>query len=202
MLKIQSNSRQVPSVKQYTADKKYHDLLYGVLQEMSYIDGDMSRYVDKQNINYSSLGERIGVTRQTASSKFKNLVSIGLITYIEKDKRYRLNFLDAKVCSLVPFETLRAINNSLSENAISIYVYLLKRYIANNEQKYVVTMQQMKNFIGVSDSTTSNNYIINDILNILKLIGLIDVELKMENDKWHIVVKKVGNTLPDSIMKC
>ena len=76
-MKIQSNSRQVPSVEKYTADKKYCDLLYGILQELSYsekINDVTIRYVDKSAFTYVSLGERLGIDRRTVSPKFKNLI--------------------------------------------------------------------------------------------------------------------------------
>ena len=77
MLKINSNSRQIPDVEKYTADKKYCDLLYGVLQEISYYEkiGDIGvRYVDKSSFSFESLGDRIGLKRATTSTKFKNLI--------------------------------------------------------------------------------------------------------------------------------
>lgn len=195
MLKIQNNSRQIPSIEKYTADKKYNDLLYGVLQEMSYLE-DKNRYVNKKDINFTNLSGRINLTRQTTSSKFKNLIALGLIEYIEKEQRYKLNYLDKTLCSLVPYDTLRAINNTLSQNAISIFVYLLKRYIANGEKEYIVTMGQMKKFIGIAVSTSSNNCIITDILNILSLIGLVEYNVVMtDKDKSNIVIKRVNNVI-------
>lgn len=195
MLKIQSNSRQIPSIEKYTADKKYNDLLYGVLQEMSYLE-DKNRYVNKKDINFTSLSGRINLSRQTTSSKFKNLIALGLIEYIEEEQRYKLNYLDKTLCSLVPYDTLRAINNTLSQNAISIFVYLLKRYIANGEKEYIVTMGQMKKFIGIAVSTSSNNCIITDILNILSLIGLVEyVVIMTDKDKSNIVIKRVNNVI-------
>lgn len=195
MLKIQSNSRQIPSIEKYTADKKYNDLLYGVLQEMSYLE-DKNRYVNKKDINFTSLSGRINLSRQTTSSKFKNLIALGLIEYIEEEQRYKLNYLDKTLCSLVPYDTLRAINNTLSQNAISIFVYLLKRYIANGEKEYIVTMGQMKKFIGIAVSTSSNNCIITDILNILSLIGLVEYVVVMtDKDKSNIVIKRVNNVI-------
>ena len=85
-------------------------------------------------------------------------------------------------------------NNSLNHNAISLFVYLLKRYIANNEQEYVVTMAQMKNFIGIASSTTSNNEVITDILEVLKLLGLVDYEYRqVEKDKTNLFITKMSN---------
>ena len=107
MLQIQKNSRQVPSDEIYTADKKYHDLLYGVMQELSYQDGegiDNCRYVNKKDMKFQDLGDRIGLTRQTVKKKLDNLMSLGLVTYIEEEKRYKILKLDNKISTLVPFD--------------------------------------------------------------------------------------------------
>ena len=197
MLEIKANSRQVPSVEVYTADKKYCDLLYGVLQEMSYLEkiGDTAnRYVNKSDFTFESLGDRIGLKRAAASTKFKNLISLGLIEYIEEEKRYKLNYLDKSVSSLIPYETLRKLNNALSHNSISLFVYLLKRYIANNEKEYPVTMAQMKKFVGIATTTTSNNEVIIDILDVLSLLGLVTYENRqIEKDKTVIYIVKMSN---------
>lgn len=199
MLQIQNNSRQMPSIEKYTADKKYNDILYGTLQEMSYaevIDGVTARYVNKGDVAFATLGNKIGLSRQVTSTKFKNLISLGLIEYVENEKRYKLNYLDKSISALVPFETLRKLNNSLNQNSISLFVYLLKRYIANGEKEFIATMSQMKKFIGVATNTTSNNDVINDILHILKLIGLVETELRqLEDNKTVIVVTRVNNVI-------
>lgn len=199
MLEIKANSRQVPSVEAYTADKKYCDLLYGVLQEMSYLEkiGETAnRYVNKSDFTFESLGDRIGLKRAAASTKFKNLIGLGLIEYIEEEKRYKLNYLDKSVSSLIPYETLRKLNNALSHNSISLFVYLLKRYIANGEKEYPVTMAQMKKFIGIATTTTSNNEVINDILDVLSLLGLVEYENRqIEKDKSVIYILKMNNTV-------
>ena len=89
-MKIEPNSRQVPSIEKYTADKMYCDLLYGTLQEMSYsetICGETVRYVNKNSFTYQSLGDKIGLKRITASKKFNYLIEIGLIEEIKEEKR-------------------------------------------------------------------------------------------------------------------
>ena len=196
-MKIEPNSRQVPSIEKYTADKKYCDLLYGVLQEMSYSEkiGDITtRYVDKKSISFTELGARLGLDRRTVSPKFKNLIGLGLIEEILSEKRFKLNYLDKSISSLIPYETLRKLNNSLNQNSISLFVYLLKRYLANNEQEYIVTMAQMKSFIGIATTTTSNNEVINDILEILKLLGLVEYEVRqIDKDKSNIFITKMNN---------
>ena len=199
-MKIQSNSRQIPSVISYTSDNRYNDLLYGVLQQKSYhevINGVSIRYVDKKDIVFSKLCHFVGLSRQKTSQKFNNLIEKGLIQEDPnpKMKRYILNELDTTVASLVPLETLRKINNALSQHAISLFVYLMNRYIANGEKQFVATMSQMKDFIGVATRTTSNNNTVTDILEILKLIGLVEWRYQWdENDKkTSIVIEGVRN---------
>lgn len=195
-MKVEENSRQIPSIEKYTADKKYCDILYGVLQEMSYsevVEGVTSRYVDKRAFTYESLGDRIGLKRVTASAKFKNLITLGLISEVPSERRYKLNYLNKGVASLIPYETLRKLNNSLSHNAISLFIYLLKRYIASGGQGYIVTMSQMKAFIGIANSTTSNNEVITDILEVLKLLGLVDFRYQKAEEKTNIFISRVNN---------
>jgi predicted ATP-grasp superfamily ATP-dependent carboligase len=75
-------------------------------------------------------------------------------------------------------------------------VYLLKRFIANNEKEYPVTMAQMKNFIGIASNTTSNNEVINDILEVLELLGLVKIERRqIEENKTLLVVVEVNNVI-------
>ena len=168
---------------------------------MSYkekIGEQVDRYINKEDIVFSKLADQIGLSRQVVSTKFKNLVKIGLVELIEEEKRYKLSYLDASVAMLIPIETLRKINNALSQNSISIYVYLLKRFIANNEKEYPVTMAQMKNFIGIASNTTSNNEVINDILEVLELLGLVKIERRQtEENKTLLVVVKVNNKIKE-----
>ena len=202
MLQIETNSRQVPSIEKYTADKKYCDLMYGSLQEISYmekIDNVTCRYVNKSDFTFEKLGEKIGLKRATASTKFKHLIEIGLIEFIEEEKRYKLNYLDKSVSSLIPYETLRKLNNSLNHNSISLFVYLLKRYIANGEKEYNVTMAQMKKFIGIAHTTTSNNEVITDILEVLNLLVLVEYEYRqVEQDKTLLFITKMNNKVKDA----
>ena len=199
-MNIQSNSRQVPSIETYTADKQFNDLLYGLIQERSYVEiinGTTYRYIDP--LSQQEIADLLDTTRQTAGKRFKHLVELGLL---EEDiakggrKRYKINTLESNVASLIPFETLRKINVSLSRYAISIYVYLMNRFIANGEEPFYPTMKQMKMFIGIAYSTTSNNYIITDILHILSLIGLVEWDYdQIEDDKTLIRIDDVSNTI-------
>lgn len=201
MLTIQPNSRQIPSKKTYTANKKYNDKLYGILQEMSYLEesalGEKFRYVDKKDIVFTDLAKRMGLSRQCVSTRFKNLLTLELIEFIESENRYRLTLLHKEMASLVPIETLKKLNNTLKQHSISLYVYLLNCYIANGYREFQTTMAAMKSFIGISTSTTSNNEAINDILHVLTLLGLIEVEKRYDKEKTIIIVTKVNNTVKE-----
>lgn len=203
MLKIQADSRQVPSIEKYTANKKYHDLLYGVLQEISYgekLPGEevMSRYVNKKDFTYQTLGDRIGLNRVSTSKYFKHLIELGLIEEDKDSKRYKLLYLDKSIATLIPFETLRKLNNSLNHNAISVYVYLLKRYIAAGEQEYIYTRNQLKAFCGIATNTNSNDEVIIDILQVLELIGLIERKyVQAEDNKTITYITCVRNQIKE-----
>jgi len=203
MLKIQSDSRQVPSIEKYTADKKYHDLLYGVLQEMSYgeklpNEDITNRYVNKKDFSFETLGAKIGLARVTTSKYFKNLISLGLIEEDKENKRYKLTYLDKSIATLIPFETLRKINNSLNHNSISIYVYLLKRYVAAGEQEFIYTRRQLKSFCGLAPDTNANDNVISDILEVLELLGLIERRyVQAEDNKTLTYITKVRNQIKE-----
>lgn len=86
-------------------------------------------------------------------------------------------------------------NNALSRYAVSLFVYLMNRYLAAGETEYQTTMAQMKEYIGIATSTTSNNDVINDILFVLTKLGLIEYEVRYEDNKTHIYIKKVNNVI-------
>lgn len=201
MLTIQPNSRQIPKAKVYTADKKYSDLLYGVLQELSLCeetDDGKIRYVLKKDVKFTELGERIGLTRQTVSTRFKRLIELGLIEEDIENKRYILNVLDRKVASLIPFDTLRKLNNTLSHNCISVFVYLLNMYMAKEERSFKVTLSELKSFIGIAVTTSSNNEVITDILEVLELLGLVKMELIYDaNYHCQYEIFKVNNVIKE-----
>ena len=174
------DTRQIPKIEKICADKKYHDILYSFLQENSQWDGVLGhpRYVDKSLINFSWLGRILGISRQTASSKFQNLVKLDLISKTPDDKgRYYLSILPAEAAGLIPEPTLKLIVDTLSEHSISTYLYLLMRYIANDEQPFIFTLTDIKKHIGVCATTRSNDEVITNILFILQKIGLIKYSL-------------------------
>ncbi len=174
------DTRQIPKIEKICANKKYHDILYGYLQDHSQWDGIQGhrRYVDKALVNFSQIGKLLGISRQTASTKFQNLVKLGLITdNPDQEGKYYLTILPAEVAGLIPEPTLKLIIDTLSEHCISAYLYLLLRYIANEEEPYTFLLTDIKKHIGICTTTRSNDQVITNILFVLQRIGLIKYSL-------------------------
>jgi hypothetical protein len=95
--------------------------------------------------------------------------------------------LSADIASLIPYNTLKLITDTLSEHAISTYIYFLNCYYANGNRPFQFTLDQVKSYIGISTSTRSNNDTVTNILYVLEKIGLIKYSLttsKQEADTF------------------
>lgn len=100
--------------------------------------------------------------RRTVAKYMKAVENFGLV---EKDNSgIKLKKLPP---TLVPYITLRRLVNALHKNSVSIFIYLLNRYIANGEKGFYITYTRLKEIIGISTSSTSNNKIVADILYVL-----------------------------------
>lgn len=209
-MKILPDSRQIPKGQEYTANKMYTDIVYAWLQVNSKREEETNiRWIAKKDVKFVDMANELGITRQTASTKFKKLLAedgkgnkgLGLITFNAEKNRYELQLLPDNVAMLIQQKTLRKMIAALNQNTISVYVYLLSRYIANDEHEFEFTLEQVKSFIGLGTGGRSNNYIITDILSILKTIGLIDYKLMDKVDKNGIrsvyVVERMSNKIPD-----
>ena len=186
MQKIKKNSRQIPSTAGVCSNKKYYDILYSYLQCLSDKQEDeneniLYRYIEKKDVNFTRLGGIFGVSRQTISVKFKNLIELGLIK--EEGRSYILTPLPADYAYLIPKTTLDLLNDALSENSISTYIYLFNRHLGCKEKPFTFTLEQVKTWIGVSTRTRSNDAAITNILCVLKKIGLINYSLVTQVDE-------------------
>lgn len=149
---------------------------------------DDSRYILKKNIKYTRLGEALGLSRQTVSTRFKNLIQLGLVE--EKIDTYELVKLDNNVAWLIQQELLQLMIDTLSQNTVSTYVYLFNRFYANDNKPFQFTIEQIKNHIGISTTTRSNDEIVSNILFILQKLGIIKYSLttlKQEGDNFNNV---------------
>ena len=87
--------------------------------------------------------------------------------------------------------------NTLQKHAISIYIYLFNRYYACSCEPFIATIAQIKDFVGISTTTTSNNENVDDVLDILQRLGLLKFNLVIdESGKRYLQFMWVRNELP------
>ena len=129
----------------------------------------------RKDCNFSALGRDIGLTRQTVSKRFKNLLDLKLIE-LDQEGNCVLPNLVASTAFLLPQKTVARMISAFSDHCINIYVYLINRYYANNEQPFNFTITGLKEFCGLSAHTESNNYIVAEILNTLSELGFIEFQ--------------------------
>lgn len=206
-MEIRKNSRQIPSVPTITREKDYCDLLYAWLQchsERITMDSE-GRRINKSLVKWTAIEKDFvrtlsdGTTekvmsRKTIAKYFKYLEDKGLIQ-LQDDGYYYLTILDATEANLIEYNTLSKLINVLQKNSLSIYVYLFNRYYANGFQPFIATIKQIKEFIGIATTTTSNNIIVDDTIDILKRLGLLDYRIKVEDNKSYLEFQWVKNAL-------
>ena len=186
-MELQTNSRQIPKTKNLCANKKYYDILYAYLQCITEKTDKNIRIFSKKEINFTKLSSVFNLSRQTVSTKFKNLKDLGLVKEYDKDY-YEIITLESDIASLIPYSTLKLIVDTLNENSISVYVYLLNCYYANEYKPFQFTLEQIKNQIGICSTTRSNDDVITNILFVLQKIGLIKYSMtavKQDNDSFQ-----------------
>ena len=206
-MEIKKNSRQIPSVPTITREKDYCDLLYAWLQchsERITMDSE-GRRINKSLVKWTAIEKDFvrtlsdGTTekvmsRKTIAKYFKHLEEKGLIQ-LQDDGYYYLTILDATEANLIEYNTLSKLINVFQKNSLSIYIYLFNRYYASGFQPFIATIKQIKDFIGIATTTTSNNIIIDDTIDILKRLGLLDFRIKFEDNKSFFEFQWVRNSL-------
>ena len=206
-MEIKKNSRQIPSTSAIIREKDYCDLLYAWLQ------------CNSERINATSTGRRINkslvkwvaiekdftrilsdgttekvMSRKTIAKYFKHLEEKRLIQ-LQSDGYYYLTVLDDDEANLIEYNTLSKLINVFQKNSLSIYIYLFNRYYASGFQPFIATIKQIKDFIGIATTTTSNNIIVDDTIDILKRLGLLDYKIKFEENKSYLEFQWVKNQL-------
>lgn len=96
---------------------------------------------------------------------------------------YALVRLASEQAFLIPSATLSVLVSALNENSITIYAYLLERFYAANEERVAFSITGLKDLCGLGLKTTSNNYIVTNILDVLQKLGLISYSVKVTRDK-------------------
>lgn len=209
-MKIEKDSRQMPANREVTKEKNYCDLLYAWLQcnsEKAYVDG-YDRRIEKSRVKWTQIErdftrysidgsvEKV-MGRKTIAKYFQYLLDHELI-YEGDDDYYYMRLLGSREANLIEYNTLSTLMNVMQKNSISIYIYLFNRFYANDCEPVVVTMRQIKDYIGIAVSTTSNNLIISDTIDILQRLGLLEMEVVYDENelKNHMKFNWVKNCLP------
>lgn len=179
------DSRQIPSDKSLTGNKKYSDLLYGYLQVMSdREEGTDIRYIEKRNLKFTKIAEDLQISRQTVASRLNNLIDMGLLKYDEIKKRYEFITIQKDLAALLPKPTVRILCNTLRERSLSILAYLLKSYFQHGQKPFNINIDILKAQVGLSSANRgTNNEVITDTLILLKKLGFIDYKVVKEMDK-------------------
>ena len=205
----EKNSRQMPATSTIVREKDYCDLLYAWLQcNSERIDvNSRGRRILKSKVKWTAIerdftrklidgSEEKVMSRKTIAKYFQHLLDKGLI-FCNDDEFYYLTVLDQHDANLIEYETLSKLMNVLQKNSISIYNYLFNRYFASGKQPFVATIKQVKDFIGIATTTTSNNAIVSDTIDILKRLELLDYKLIItEDNKTLMEFQWVRNKLP------
>lgn len=199
----------MPSTSSVAREKDYCDLLYAWLQCKSerISPESQGRRILKSEIKWTKIEkdftrkladgtEEKVMGRKTIAKYFKHLEDKGFIKLNEEDEYYYLTVLDSHEANLIEYNTLSKLMNVLQKNSLSIYIYLFNRYVANGYQPYIATIKQIKDFIGIATTTTSNNIIIDDTIDILKRLGLLDFKMTYgEDNKTYLQFQWVKNKL-------
>lgn len=202
----------MPSKATIVKEKNYCDLLYAWLQCNSE-RSDLGRMVSKAKIKWQAIERDFTRTdsegktykemsRKTIAKYFNYLEKQGFIHLGQKDKGededyYYLKTLSREDANLIEFHTLVQLTNVLQKNSLNIYNYLINEYYRNRQQPYIITIRQIKDFIGIAVSTTSNNMIIDDTLDILKRLRLIDYHIVYQKEKSFFEIQWVAQRLPE-----
>ena len=206
---IKKNSRQMPSTTSIVREKDYCDLLYAWLQCNSERENvnTSRRRIEKKKVKWASIERDFtrelsdgtiekAMSRKTIAKYFSYLIDSNLVSD-EGDEYYYLTVLDGSEANLIEYNTLLKMMNVFQKNSINIYIYLFNKYYSNSFQPFVATFRQIKEYIGIATTTTSNNAVIDDTIDILKRLGLLDYRLKvLEDNKTCLEFLWVKNELP------
>ena len=193
------NNRAFTTDRSDLQNKNFCDLLYLVLLSISEWDGE-NRFVKKKNFTKGQLATICGVTANTMTKKFRELLSTdkGKIPFLIEEKD-RYIFTDRAAFILVPAETIEwlLIYNQIPEDTFKIYAYLANKYFFEYQEKsFGFTIAELLNVLGYNTSP-HNNKKITAKLELLSNIGMLDYEFmtspkKGENGKFtytHILRK-------------
>ena len=205
------NSRQMPSNRSTVREKDYCDLLYAWLQcHSEKLDSEKQRRIHKSLVKWTAIESDF--TRTDKEGKIYKVMSRKTIAkyfgFLEekelvelKDDYYYLTVLSPENANLIECKTLDKLMNVFQKNSLNIYNYLINEYCRRGQVPFIITIRQIKDFIGIATSTTSNNGIVDDTIDILQRLSLLDYQIKYIDNKSYIEIQWVRNALPETKFK-
>lgn len=170
-----------------TANKNFSDIIWNYLQRISDADGRIL----KADYPYNRVGKELEIDRRKVSAVFKFLEDNGLVT--NEESYWRLETpaeyeeIDAGVVDVL--------EGARVEGVITEYGFLKKLWGINKGSRFVVRVSALKDRIGITNNTRSNNWRVTELLDVLRYNGLIDGELKVESNKSNWWINEVGEKI-------
>ena len=185
---MEKEYRRVIADSAITSSKSYNDFLYGWIV-LNSVEENGIRFILKKDFVYTQLEEELEMSRKTMAKYFDYLIEIGAI--VEGKDRWIISELGDKGF-WIERDILERIIEMKVRYALSIYVYLVKGYYVAGQPQLVVLMENVKGFIGVSTNIRSNNYIVADIFEAYREMGLLNCQLWYDKDTNKRFYKLMG----------
>lgn len=213
-----NNGRQMPkNLLNITQDKRYDDRLYGWLQINSVPinplnPNDKHKCISYKKINFSQMekeftqnyidekGNQISkviIGRKTLKKKFEYLIAMGLVIPNPDKKYYELLELEKQYSHLIELNTLTKLTQTLQDFCTSIYTYIFNEWYKNDKKPFITTIKQIKEYLGISTNTTSNNNKVTNCFEILFRLGLIKYQYLIKEEKTFFQFYDIKHKLPD-----
>ena len=187
--------RQVVSDKSITSSKSFNDYLYGWLV-LKAQEENGERFVMKRSFVFSKMEKELGMTRKTLAKYFDYLLEVGLV--VDSKDKWTITDLGEDGFWLET-NILQKLVEMKQRYAITIYVYLVKGYwmVGQHKKKNLpIILDNVKDQIGISKQSRSNNNTITDVLENLREMGLLNywLWLNPQTGKRFYLLSGIGKT--------
>lgn len=184
--------RQVVSDKSITSSKSFNDFLYAWLV-LNAEEENGERYIWKRDFVLSQLESELGITRKTIRNYVDAFIRLGLLADI--GDKFILTDLSIEGFG-IENDILQQLVDFKMRYMVSIYVFLKKGYWAAGGRQLIISISHLKEYVGLSVNTRSNNKIIIGILETLRVSGLLNYDLRFDpsTQKSYYVIAGLEKT--------
>lgn len=185
--------RQVVSDMSITSSKSFNDFLYGWLVLHSEEENE-ERFLMKRSFVLSKMEEEFQMTRKTLAKYFDFLIKAGLV--VDGKDKWILTDLGTEGFWLET-DILARLVETRKKGLISAYVYLKRGkwlLARKGKEKVPIILGPLKAYVGVANNTKGNNKSVVDLLEELRVLGLLQYELVhgREGNRQFYVISGVG----------